>query len=166
MQKDEKVWLFTDTLSLALQKVPSSSGLKYEKEGIHYFSKGYEASLETPNIKYTNCSNNRYKAIWEDAKLRGNDFRAIGNAPGWYLEIAEDGAKTVLVTEYGNEKYELDLGKAFRSSQSTRYKIKGFIDILIENKRCNDSMTGKSFESSVSIKLNKKRYKGCGKSLH
>ncbi len=168
MQKDNKVWLFTDKLSLSLQKVHSESGLKYEKEGISYFVKGYTAFLETADTKYTHCTNNHYKAIWEDAKLRGNDFRAIGNEPGWYLEIVEEGTKTLLVTEYGKERYELHLPKPFISqkTRTTRYRIKGFIDILIEGKKCSDSISNKVFESTVSIKLHDKTYKGCGKSLH
>jgi len=166
--KNEKAWLFTETISTSLDHVCSASGAKYEKEGISFFSKGYEAMLDTPKGKYRDCRNNRYKAIWEDAKLRGNDFRATGNEPGWYLEIAEGGEKTLLVTDYGNEKYELILSKPFTSQEkrTTRYRIKGFVDIVIEGKKCQDSMTGKSFESKVRIKLNGKTYRGCGKALH
>ena len=164
--KDDKAWLFTDTISTALEQVPSASGTKYEKEGISFFTKGYEAMLGTPEGKYRNCTNNRYKAIWEDSKLRGNDFRATGNEPGWYLEIGQGGKKTLLVMDYGQEKYELQLPKPFTSQRSTRYRIKGFVNILIEGKKCSDSMTGKAFESKVTVKLNGKTYHGCGKALH
>ena len=168
IQSDTQAWVFTDDISMALERVPSGSGEKYAKDGIVFFSKGYEAMLDTPKLKYKECSNNRYKAIWEGAKLRGVDFRATGNEPGWYLEIGEGGAKTLLVTDYGSDKYELILPKPFTSQErrTTRYRIKGFVDILLEGKRCRDSMSNHSFETKVTIKLNGKIYQGCGKALH
>ncbi|PHR55626.1 MAG: hypothetical protein COA44_10280 [Arcobacter sp.] len=161
-------WLFTKDISMSLSRVTSTSGEKYEKEGVVFWSQGYEAMLDTPTNKYRQCANNRYKAVWEDAKLRGNDFRAVGNEPGWYLEIGEGGKRTLLVTDYGSERYELRLARPYTSetSRSTRYRIKGFLDILIEARRCQDSMSGHSFESRVTVKINAKTYKGCGKALH
>jgi len=166
--KDEKVWLFTKETSMSLERVVSASGEKYEKEGTVFWSHGYEAMLDTPSNTYKECANNRFKAVWEDAKLRGNSFRAIGNEPGWYLEIGEGENKSLLVTDYGKEKYELSLPKPFTSQDTsvTRYRISGFIDILIEDSRCTDSMTGHRYESSVRIKIDGKTYRGCGKSLH
>jgi len=166
--KNNKAWLFTKDISMSLSRVISASGKKYEKDNVVFFSHGYEAMLDTPTKQYRLCANNKCKAIWEDAKLRGNDFRAIGNEPGWYLEIAQGGKKTLLVTEYGAEKYEFRFLKAYssKSARTTRYRVKGFVDIFIEGKRCTDSMTGHRYESSVSINLEGKIYKGCGKSLH
>ena len=44
-------------------------------------------------------------AIWEDAKLRGVDFRAVGNEPGWNLEISADG-EMVFIGNYGQTEYK------------------------------------------------------------
>ena len=38
--------------------------------------------------------------VWHEAKLRGVLFRAIGQEPGWLLEIT-DGSEILLVTGYG-----------------------------------------------------------------
>jgi len=166
--KDDKAWIFSKEVSTSLDRVISASGEKYEKDKTVFWSHGYEAMLTTSKGTYRSCSNNRSKAVWEDSKLRGNDFRATGNEPGWYLEIGEGGKKTLLVTDYGDDKYELRLPKPFTSnaSHSTRYRIKGFLDILIEGRKCIDSMSGDRFESKVRVKINGKTYKGCGKSLH
>lgn len=165
---DDKAWLFTKELSISLDRVVSASGEKYEKDGTLFWSHGYEAMLDTPTNSYKVCSNNRFKAVWEDSKLRGNDFRATGNEPGWYLEIGEGGKKTLLVTDYGSERYELSLPKPFTSEdrRTSRYKISGFIDILIEGIQCKDSMTGHTYESRVKVNVDGKKYKGCGKALH
>ena len=166
--KDNQAWLFAKEISTSLDRVVSASGEKYEKDRTVFWSHGYEAMLDTPGSSYKDCSNNRYKAVWEDARLRGNDFRAIGNEPGWYLEIAEDGKKTLLVTDYGDEKYELRLPKPYTSKlgRTTRYKIQGFLDITIEGKTCTDSMTGFRYSSRVTVKIDGKQYRGCGKALH
>lgn len=37
---------------------------------------------------------------WEEAKRRGVDFRAVGDEPGWWLEI-ERGERIEFVTDYG-----------------------------------------------------------------
>ena len=166
--KDDRAWLFTKEASSALDRVVSASGEKYEKDGTVFWSHGYEAMLDTPSTSYRLCSNNRYKAVWEDAKLRGNDFRAIGNEPGWYLEIGEGGKKSFLVTDYGAEKYELHLPRPYTSelSRTTRYKIQGFLDITIEGKSCTDTMTGHRYSSKVTVHIDGKQYRGCGKALH
>ena len=166
--RDNEAWLLTKDISMSLPRVISASGEKYKKDNIVFYSHGYEAMLDTPSKKYRQCSNNRYKAVWEDAKLRGNNFRATGNEPGWYLEIAQGGKKTLLVTDYGAEKYELSLSKPYTSTNMrvTRYRIQGFLDIKIEGKTCIDSMTGHRFSSRVTIKIDGKIYRGCGKSLH
>ena len=161
-------WLFTRNISTSLEHVKSGSGSKYKKGNIVFWSKGYESMLDVDATKYRNCKNNKYKAIWEDSKLRGNDFRATGNEPGWYLEIANGGKESLLVLDYGQDKYKLSFLKAYISQEdrTTIYSIKGFVDILIEAKSCKDSMSGKPFESTVTVKINNKTYHGCGKALH
>lgn len=161
-------WLFTKELSVSLAPSTSVGGEKYENDGVIFFLKDYEAVLNTPSEVYSGCSNNRYKAVWEDAKLRGNDFRAVGNEPGWYLEIAQAGKKALLVTDYGDEKYELILSQPFISQErrTARYRIKGFIDILIETENCIDSVTGFLYESKVKVLTDGRAYIGCGKALH
>ncbi len=39
-------------------------------------------------------------SVWHRAKLRGVAFRAIGQEPGWLLEIT-NGTEILLVTDYG-----------------------------------------------------------------
>ena len=41
--------------------------------------------------------------VWHAAKLRGVAFRAIGQEPGWLLEIT-NGEEILLVTDYGKNK--------------------------------------------------------------
>ena len=43
--------------------------------------------------------------VWHAAKLRGVAFRAIGQEPGWLLEMST-GDKILLVTDYGQTRIE------------------------------------------------------------
>ena len=99
----EKIWLFLPNQTLSLPHVPSGSGAKYREGVIMFWSKGDEAMLEVGKKRHVHCKNNRAEAIWEDAKLRGVDFRAVGNEPGWHLELTA-GEKVVFVGDYGTTR--------------------------------------------------------------
>ncbi|MBW2335916.1 MAG: MliC family protein [Deltaproteobacteria bacterium] len=78
----ENAWLFLPNGTISLPHVRSGSGARYSDGSITFWSKGEAALLETDGNSRRNCRNNRRKAIWEDAKLNGIDFRAVGNEPG------------------------------------------------------------------------------------
>ena len=96
----ESTWLFLPTGTVSLLHVPSASGAKFAEGALTLWTKGEEARMEVEEGTRRNCRNNRAKAIWEDAKFRGADFRAVGNEPGWNLEISAGGS-IVYVGDYG-----------------------------------------------------------------
>ena len=110
------------------------------------------------------------RAVWEDAKLRGVDFRALGNEPGWYVEI-DDGARITLVTDYGETRVETpapvpDVGpRASRTTYAVQTEAHDLI-ITIEGRACQDNMSGEAFPSTVVVTLDGRRYQGCGRALH
>jgi putative lipoprotein len=162
--------LFLPEQTISLTHVPSGSGAKYSEDQITYWSKGDEALLEIGDEKHANCKNNRAIAIWEDAKLRGVDFRAIGNEPGWNLEIIKS-EKIVFVGDYGQERYEFITTEPSidRQARTTVYDVqndKHELSVIIIGRRCNDTMSGEAFETTVSVILDGKKYRGCGKALH
>ena len=168
--KDKNVWLFLPKKTLSLTHVPSASGAKYSDGLITFWTKGDLALLETGDQTYHDCKNNRAKAIWEGAKLDGIDFRAVGNEPGWYLEIT-DGDKIVFVSDYGNYRYEFTSPEPLTDQQERKTTYKTHVDgknltVLIEGRRCRDSMSDESFKTTVSVTLDQKKYQGCGRALH
>jgi membrane-bound inhibitor of C-type lysozyme len=166
----EKAWLFLPQKTISLPHVPSGSGVKYSEDQITYWSKGDEALLEIGSEKHTKCKNNRAKAIWEDAKLSGVDFRAIGNEPGWNLEIIM-GDRIVFVGNYGQNRYEfITTGPSVdQQARTTVYEVqndKHEMSVIIVGRRCRDTMSGEAFETTVAVILDGKKYQGCGKALH
>ncbi len=116
------------------------------------------------------CRNNRSEAIWEHAKLNGADFRAIGNEPGWNLEIRE-GSKAILVTDYGSTRYNFTLlpPQTNQTSATTTFTSSGNgpkMILKITGGGCSDNMSGEKFESSVEIDLDGDVLRGCGRALH
>ena len=113
---------------------------------------------------------NRRQAIWEDAKLRGADFRATGNEPGWYMEISE-AYGIIYVTNYGSDRYHFEEFEtnSDAASRTTIFKAgKGGRELLVSltGRRCTDSMSGEKFETTVVVTLDSTQLNGCGRALH
>jgi putative lipoprotein len=166
----EKIWLFLPAQTLSLPHVPSGSGAKYGDGAVTFWTKGEQALLEIDQETHRDCNNNRSRAIWEDAKLRGVDFRATGNEPGWHLELQAD-RQSIFVGEYGERLIEFATPKPIVKQQErgTTYKAQAeglLIKTIIEGRPCTDSMSGQQFEATVTVEVDGKLYRGCGKALH
>lgn len=166
----EKAWLFLPSETISLPHVPAASGAKYQDGATTYWSKGEMALLERDNHPRVECKNNRAKAIWEDAKLRGADFRATGNEPGWHLEISK-GYGIVFVTNYGSDRYIFTTPQPTSNdaSRTASYVVNENgheLVITLEGKRCADSMSDEQFETTVTVILDGAQLSGCGKALH
>ena len=165
-----KAWLFLPGNTVELAQVPSASGTKYSNGINTFWSKGNEAMIETSKDKHTGCKNNRARAIWEHAKLNGVDFRATGNEPGWYMEISNK-EDILLVTDYGQRTYRFtsSIINSKPHDRTTTYHAhnKGnMVEIVIKGIACQDSMSGEAFSATVSVIVNNRKYRGCGKALH
>lgn len=164
---DQSAWLFLPTGTIETLQV---SEQVYRKGEILFQIKGQDALLATADGKTLSCTNDRRRAIWEHAKLNGADFRAVGNEPGWCLEIRSQ-SKLVLVTDYGAARYEFDLPEpttdsASRASRYEAHQDGQEISLVISVNPCQDTMSGESFESTVDVVLNGRVLHGCGRALH
>ena len=99
--EERMAWVFLPEKTIKLLKISSASGIKYTDGLSTFWSKGNEAMLERGGKVYINCINNHGKAIWEHAKLKGADFRVVGNEPGWHLKIMQD--KELVFTSQNGE---------------------------------------------------------------
>lgn len=167
--KGEKAWLFLPGKTLSLAHVSAASGAKFSDGTTTFWSKGQEAYLESRDKVARNCTNNPQLAIWEHAKLGGVDFRAVGNEPGWYLEIRPE--VIYYVGDYGNTRHIVARPEPItdQSARQTMYLArndKEVLQILIEGTSCIDSMSGETFESTVTVWIDDNNYHGCGRPLH
>ncbi len=105
--------------------------------------------------------------VWHRAKLRGVAFRAIGQEPGWLLEIT-NGTEILLVTDYGQNRnsYPYVEPIAYQEERRTQFVIESDgIIAEIRGQRCTDIMSGEEFEVSVSIIMTDRQLEGCGRAL-
>lgn len=165
----ETAWVFLPETTAALPHVPAGAGARYSEGGITYWSKGEGALLEVAGAEHVACANNWRRAVWEHAKLSGADFRAVGNEPGWLLEIYP--RRMVLVTDYGEHRYEFETPDPVENTEERRatYETsdRGLrVIVVIEGRECRDTMSGEVFEAAVAVKLNEATYRGCGRALH
>jgi membrane-bound inhibitor of C-type lysozyme len=165
-----KVWLFLPGQTIDLPQVASASGTRYSNGSDMFWSKADEALIETGDGKHAGCRNNRAKAIWEHAKLNGVDFRALGNEPGWYMEISNR-QDILLVSDYGQRTYRFP-SSVIKSEPHSRTAIysasndDSMIEVVIKGDPCRDSMSGEAFPATVSVRIDNKKYHGCGRALH
>ena len=104
--------------------------------------------------------------VWHKARLRGVAFRAIGQEPGWLLEIT-NGEEILLVTDYGKNKNSFPYvePQEDKAARKTVFQVNDDTSVLIEGKPCSDTMSGESFEVTVTVTLGDKTLKGCGRAL-
>jgi uncharacterized membrane protein len=167
--RNGKAWVFLPSQTIALERTSSRTGKQYSDGATLLSFSESGVHLDTPDDIYRNCINNRAKAIWEDAKLRGIDFKAMGNEPGWYLEISEKN-KARFIRNYGNSKDEFLLAPPL-TNQTTGKTTYTSLDnpsalILLELQPCNDTMSGESFPTRVIVRFAEQEYHGCGRALH
>lgn len=99
----------------------------------------------------------------------GMDFRAVGNEPGWILELSARDS-ILFATDYGRRtfRFETPQPEADPESGKTLYRLnqggETFM-VIIEHRPCQDSMSGQTFEFQVTVILNEQTWTGCGKAL-
>ena len=110
--------------------------------------------------------------VWQAARLRGISFRAIGQEPGWLLEISK-GEKIDLIMDYGRTKITASYVDPIvdpnvnPTQHTTVFTVKDQkLEIIIVDKECSDVLSGEKFNVSVFVTLKGKKFKGCGKALY
>ena len=167
--------LFSDQLSEALTREPGSntfsgSDTRYRPDNPPGLAPGQSAEIVIRGVRHANCKNNPGVAVWEAAKLRGVDYRALGQEPPWQLEIRV-GEGFLLVTDYGENRLEFPYAEAAvnQAQRTTHYvsRLDGnSIHITIRGEDCSDIMSGETFSSRVEVSWQGKTLFGCGRALH
>ena len=97
---------------------------------------------------------------------RDSDFRAVGQEPGWLLEIRHP-REMRLITDYGADTAVTPVPPAVTDSATgarTYHATTGAHDIRVEIQptACNDVMSGESYETTVTVTLDGRAHHGCG----
>ncbi|MGE0828480.1 MAG: YbaY family lipoprotein [Hyphomonadaceae bacterium] len=95
------------------------------------------------------------------------DFRAVGNEPGWLLDLYAD--RLTLSYDYGNRRAEAPLPPpSYPIEGQTRYDVRTdahAMTITIQRYPCQDVMSGENFPARVIVQIDGQRLEGCGRTL-
>ena len=161
---EDRVVIELPERSITLPHVVSASGARYSDGPVTFWNKGREASFEMDGRKQT-CRERREP--WQDATDRGIDFRAVGQEPGWFLEIDKE-KQLRLVYDYAEHEFVTPVPKSMHKGKITFYEVTveaGPVLIAIEDAPCTDAMSGEAFPRSVTITIGARTLRGCGRDL-
>jgi putative lipoprotein len=152
---------------LVLPRVRSGSGSRYEQGQVMFWSKGDTAMLTVGEQQYRDCRLAPQRVPWEDARRRGVNFRAVGNEPGWSLEI-QNGRHLLFVGDYAMQRLVTpDPGVRLEGATRSYHAVTATADLRVEivAADCADTMSGEAFTSRVVVTVNKVVFYGCGRDL-
>lgn len=104
---------------------------------------------------------------WQAARARGIEFRALGQEPGWYLEI-DDGESMRLVYDYGEREATTAVPEPVVDGTTTTYDSRSgehHLRVVIQDEPCSDVMSGLRFSHTVTVTIDGSTYRGCGQDL-
>jgi uncharacterized lipoprotein YbaY/uncharacterized membrane protein len=150
----------TRSLPLAM----SGSGARYADDiGNEFWTKGDSGTLTLDGEKHE-CTLTKQASPWDDARARGIAFRAVGNEPGWMVEVGRGEAPTLHAQlDFGSRKLDI-------ASVQPRAKGDGWtgtsasgtqVELVAERKPCQDD-SGAKFDVTAQLRAGGKTYTGCG----
>lgn len=150
--------------TLVLPIAVAASGARYaDAAGNEFWTRGDTASLALAGEAVRECTRSARPSPWFEAAARGVRFRAVGNEPGWLLEVGH-GERPALHAEldYGQRILELE-GLEPAGDGWTAETAEG-TDVALEVVRgdCSDGMSGAHYEATVRLRLGDATYSGCG----
>jgi membrane-bound inhibitor of C-type lysozyme len=151
---------------LKLRRVEWGWGDRYADGDTVLSTKGKVAALEGLGLEHRGCQAERARDVWEAAKLRGADFRAVGSARAWWLEIDNRGL-TVFAGDDGATRVALKTPPPSRDGASgvVTYRVETSthaLSVIVEERRCSDTETGDAFPKTVFVTVDGRTYQGCG----
>ena len=165
----DSAWLFLADTSVKVLPTRSASGARYEGGKYLYWSKGNEAILQKPKGSFMTCQSVHEERSWAAAKLLGVDFRALGQEPGWFLELQNKG-QLKYVWKYGQDTITVKTPTPQTNTQGKRTVYRGkdahhVLKLVIAETPCTDSMSGFDFPQTVTVSIDGETYRGCGRYL-
>ncbi len=101
---------------------------------------------------------------WENLREAQIVYRAIGQEPGWMLDI-HTSRRALLLLDYGERLIAFDLPYRHIRPSEAAYEADAdglAISITISNGPCEDVMSGQPFPERVEVQVGERTYRGCG----
>jgi uncharacterized membrane protein/membrane-bound inhibitor of C-type lysozyme len=151
---------------IVLPPVTAESGDKYQEGDATFWRRGDKADVEIAGTSYTGCTLNAERSGWDDARLRGIEFRAVGRSPAWSVELDNDTTHELAVSLPDGRKVTVPTPQPAASGSRSTYRAQSHALVLtIDTAPCRDPATGEAFEEKASLALDGRSYSACGRWL-
>jgi len=151
-----------------LDQTVSASGARYADSVVVFWTKGGTATLERQGAPPVQCEERRADSLREDARARGILYRALGNEPGWVLEVGPAGSLS-WTTNWGQDRFDFEQAQAATAPDgATVYTAQqGDVSIRASIKagRCVDDGEVE-FDHVVTVESGGQTLRGCGTRLN
>ena len=151
-----------------LDQTVSASGARYADGVMVFWTKGSTATLERQGAPAVRCEERRADSLREDARARGVVYRALGNEPGWILEIGP-ASKLTWTTNFGQDRYDFEQAEATATTDGasvySAQKDVVSLKATIRAERCVDD-GDVEYDHVVTVESGGQTYHGCGTRLN
>lgn len=105
---------------------------------------------------------------WARARRAGVDVRALGQEPGWFVEITH-GGEMVVVTDYGQDTVRVAAPPPVEGPDGRQvYRVATAnhdLTVVLAVRSCRDVMSGAAFPLTVTLCVGGSVLEGCGRPL-
>jgi len=151
-----------------LDQTVSASGARYADSMVVFWTKGSTATLERQGAPPVQCEERRADSLREDARARGVVYRALGNEPGWVLEVGP-ASRLSWTTNWGQDRFDFEQAQAATVPDGTTVYTaqQGDVSIRasIKAERCVDDGEVE-FDHVVTVESGGQTLRGCGTRLN
>lgn len=161
-----RVEIEIESRKATLIEAPAPSPVQYTDGKVTLSSLEELVRIEEPGNVYF-CRSAPAEIPWQDARLRGIDFRAAGENPMWSLEI-DSGKGVEFAAGVGDARTVAKFppselaGKGGRMTLTTVSGARS-LAVLVEKGSC--SLAGSAMTLTVTVTLDGQTYRGCGRPL-
>jgi putative lipoprotein len=153
-----------DMQTLALPRIRTASGSRYGRGDSDFRIRGETATLAVGATRHTNCAGQTVTTPWDEARLLGVDYRAVGRDPTWSLEI-DDGRYIRFIVDGGSPVYLPAPQPSGDASRRVYHPISDDqdLEVVVEEAPCRDVRGAETLPHTVKVTFNGFPYPGCGR---
>jgi uncharacterized membrane protein len=163
-REEETMHLSFSGRTLALPHVESLAGARFaDAAGNAFMQLQDHAKLILAGDDGRDCAISDRVSPWSDAAARGIGFRAVGNEPGWFVEVGKGESPSLHATlDYGDREVIVAMARPAGLGFIGKTADGTAVVLDIQRTRCQDGMSGEAFEATARLVVGDKTYRGCG----
>ena len=145
-----------------LASARAASGAKYEGDAAMVWSKGSSATVNIDGRRLETCTI-APQVERQDEHPPGLQFRAVGQEPGWIVEVTDDSLR--FAWAYGQREVTTSRFSTDADDERILYGAdtdRGPLRVVVRPQYCTDPMSGRLFSHTVTVTLAGDSHTGCG----